>query len=69
MKNIFKYTLFGLFLLIVLTLCGTFVLYIYSILLNIVFENIWYSGFKVAMIASALLFADWYRRSKCKSKL
>lgn len=63
LKNIALYLL----LLIAMVVCGTAVLKIYDLVLDLEFENIWMSGFKVGLIAWILmLIYVYYRRSKVK---
>ena len=54
MKYIQKVVL-GALLFISLYLVGIVVLKIFDVILNIGFDNVWYDGFKVAVIACGLL--------------
>lgn len=51
----------GVLGLIALYLVGVVVLKIFDVILNIEFDNIWYSAFKVEVIACALLGLDKLR--------
>lgn len=63
LKNIALYLL----LLIAMAVCGTAVLKIYDLVLDLDFENIWTAGFKVGFIAWILmLIYIYYRHSKGK---
>lgn len=63
LKNIALYLL----LLIAMVVCGTAVLKIYDLVLNLELGNIWMAGFKVGLIAWILmLIYVYYRRSKVK---
>lgn len=66
LKNIFLYSL----LLIVMIICGTVVLKIYDLILDLKFDNIWEAGFKVGFIAWGLmLIYTYYRHAKNKNNI
>lgn len=59
-KNIILYLL----LLIVMVICGTAVLKIYDLILNLEFDNIWRAGFNVGFIAWGLMLIYIYYRHR-----
>lgn len=62
--KVLRYIVLGLLLLAFFTVAGTFTIYIFGMILKLEFENIWYSGFWVAVIALVLLFVSWYIRKR-----
>lgn len=66
MKNIMKYIILCILLFVAMTACSTFVIYIFTLILKVKFENIVFTGFKVAFVAMMLLGAGWLvKRKRC----
>lgn len=68
MKNIMKYVILCIMLFVAMTACSTFVLYVFKLILKIEYENIVFSGFKVAFVAMVLLGAGWFVKRKRSGK-
>ena len=65
MKKFVRYTILMILLLAVLSVCGAMVLGIYGSLLQVTFDNILFSGFKVGFIASVIMLTGAYlKRNK-----
>ena len=62
-----RYAALLLALLLAFTLCGTFVLWVFDMLLDLSFGNLFYSGFQVGLVALLLLGAyEIIKRNKSK---
>lgn len=65
--KIVKKIILWLLLLIVMVICGTFILKIFDLLLELDYENIWISGFKVGFTAwLGMLINEYYHFVKNK---
>lgn len=65
--KIIRNIILGLTILIVMILCGTLILKIFDLLLNLEYENIWISGFKVGLISwFGILIDEFYHFIKNK---
>lgn len=63
-----KYAVLFLLLLVALSLCGTAVLWIMGLLFNTSSENLFYDGFRVGLLACALLIVPGLIKKKKKEK-
>ncbi len=61
--TIFKKIILYFILLIVMIICGTATIKIYDKVLNLNYNNIWATGFKVGFIAWCLMLAYIYYRN------
>ena len=65
--KIVKKIILWLLLLIVMVICGTFILKIFDLFLELEYENIWISGFKVGFTAwLGMLINEYYHFVKNK---
>lgn len=62
-----RYAVLAVLLLAAMSLCGTVVLWIFGKLLNLSFDNLIYSGFKVGFVATVILgVSEYVKRRKAK---